>query len=256
MYNHLSFGQLIFSHVSSATTNTETFFRHLHAEYELLFIVKGDGSFIIENESFAIKPNSIFLIPPFKYHVAHIAPLKEYERFYIIFPQELFPSNSRTEETLNKIIGENIASLFYKTDRYADIFSRENVRILLHSLLSEILILLLHENETKNAERKKFPHVIKRVIDFIGDNIEKPLPLDEIAANNFVSKSYLSHLFYKTMNISVARYVRLKKMHLAQNLLSQNYSATYVATYLGYQNYSVFLRNYKAEFGKNPSSVT
>lgn len=79
------------------------------------------------------------------------------------------------------------------------------------------------------------------------------LSVEDVAEHVFVSKSYLSHIFIKTMNISVARYIRLKKMYLARNLLKQNYPATYVAQYLGYENYSTFLRCYCAEFKTKPS---
>ncbi len=253
MYNYLSFNKLIFSHSITEHESANNFFSHQHDEYEVLFIAKGEGTFVIEDTAYNFKNNTIFLIPPAKYHVLQIPPQQEYERFFILFPPELFPECTKTDECLHQIADEKTASLFYKLDEYADRFSQEYMRVLLPSVLSEILILIASQKEENCAYKIKLPAVVRKAIGFINNHLEKLLSVEDVAEHVFVSKSYLSHIFIKTMNISVARYIRLKKMYLARNLLKQNYPATYVAQYLGYENYSTFLRCYYAEFETKPS---
>ena len=253
MYNDLSFKRLFFSHHVTEHVSVDSFSSHQHSDYEILLIINGEGVFVVENEAYNYKNNTIFLVPPTKYHVLQVPPQHRYERFVINFPQEHFPECARTDQCLHKIVDDKIVNLFYKLDEYADSFSHEQMHVLLLSALSEILILLTHDSDHKNAEKVKLPSVVKQAVDFIGNNIEKPLSLEYVAEHVFVSKSYLSHIFSKTMNVSIARYIRIKKMYAARNFLQQKYPATYISQLLGYENYSTFLRCYRAEFGKTPS---
>ena len=83
--------------------------------------------------------------------------------------------------------------------------------------------------------------------------MDRPLDASLIAEALFVSKTYLSHVFAKTMNISLMRYVRMKKIYRAREYLKQGNSVTRTAELLGYDSYHTFLRNYYAEFHISPS---
>lgn len=253
MYNQLTYNKLIFSHHVSEHESADNFSSHQHDVYELLFITDGEGTFVIEDTAYNFQKNTVFLIPPAQYHVLKIPPQQTYDRFLIYFPPELFPECARTEENLHQAADERVRALFYKIDEYADTFSHEQMRVLLLAALSELLILLTSGEAQQGAKQVTLPAVVKRAIDFINNNLGIPLTIGEVAKHAYVSNSYLSHIFYKTMQISVARYIRLKKMYAARNLIKQNYPVVYIAQSLGYENYSTFLRAYRAEFGKTPS---
>ena len=53
-------------------------------QYEILYIVHGSGSFIIENDLYNFSDGTIILVPPGKYHVMKISSQDLYERYVII----------------------------------------------------------------------------------------------------------------------------------------------------------------------------
>lgn len=254
MINCVNFSKIAYSHNVTEKNDRNDFSNHQHATYEVLFILKGSGTFLIENNCYEFTDNTIFLIPPGKYHVLQAPPQKEYERFIINFAPEFLPSSVSADQSLYLIVDDNIRSMFLRFDNYADTYSDEPLYALLLSFLTELLIVLTYGSARENARRMDLPEIVKNAVDYITQNLEKPLEIDTIAQNLFVSKSYLSHIFTQTMNISVMRYIRIKKMYAARGYLQRGYSAVQVAQMVGYDTYSTFLRNYQAEFSVNPSA--
>ena len=60
---------------------------------------------------------------------------------------------------------------------------------------------------------------IVRVIDYIYDNLHKPLTVKIIAENVGISETYLSKLFKKETGTSVSSYIRSRRIEAAQNML-------------------------------------
>ena len=55
------------------------------------------------------------------------------------------------------------------------------------------------------------------------------------------------------MKIGVMQYVAMKRVGLAETLLSKNMRPTEVATTVGFEDYSNFYRTYKKYKGKSPT---
>ena len=67
-----------------------THFRwHCHALYELLYVVQGEGKFIVEGAEYPLCPHTVLLLRPYEYH--YVCPTSDtpYERYVIHFSQEL-----------------------------------------------------------------------------------------------------------------------------------------------------------------------
>ena len=64
------FPQVQFAHTESKTVTQFNYYKeHVHQRYELLYILNGAGKFLIEDVEYSFDKNSMFLIPPGKYHV-------------------------------------------------------------------------------------------------------------------------------------------------------------------------------------------
>lgn len=255
MYNYVEYKQILFQHNNTiGEVDQSRFFNHLHTSYEILFIINGSGSIVIEDNTYEYAQNAIFLIPPGKYHVLKTPPQRDYERFVINFAPELLPSSIAPPQAIHKSVGENIRTLFYKFDQYADYYPERQLYTLLISFLHELLIILTSEEEIEPVRQSDTHPLVKKAISYIGENLDKPLELKDIADELFISQTYLTHIFTKTMKISVMRYVRIKKMYLAREYLQQGYLSTKVSEMLGYKDYPTFYKNYHNFFGSAPSN--
>ena len=68
----------------------------------------------------------------------------------------------------------------------------------------------------------------------------------------FVSKYHLSHAFSGEVGISVYRYIMLRRLLLARQLLMAGESAGQVCRACGFSDYTAFYRAFKSEYGISP----
>lgn len=94
--------------------------------------------------------------------------------------------------------------------------------------------------------------LISRVLAYIGAHCHEELSLDSIAAYFYVSKYHLSHAFSREVGISVYRYITIRRLMLARQLLSRGIPAGEVCYHSGFRDYAGFYRAFKAEYGISP----
>lgn len=256
MIADIVFEDIEYLYANEEKTNKSNFFRHHHTQYEVLFIVRGTGTFFIEDQAYSFTDNTVIIIPPGSYHILRNAPDTDYERFVLNFAPELFPSELTSgEDNICKCADDEIVSLFDKIRDYSERFPPELFYRLLRSFLTEFLI-IFYSGNNKTLEREDIPPLIRNAMTFINNNITQPLDIDLIANSLYVSKSHLNHSFHKVLNTGIMQYVRIKKMCAAREYLKSGNSAEQTATMLGYRNYITFLRNYQTEFKENPTVRT
>ncbi|MBE6553157.1 MAG: helix-turn-helix domain-containing protein [Ruminococcaceae bacterium] len=228
------------------------FFSHVHTTYEMLFIYHGRGDFLIEDAEYPCKPNTLFLIPPGKYHVIRNIGGADYKRCVVNFSTRLLPRPIERGKSYYRVTDDRVRSLFYKLAFYSQTYTGEALQALLEAGITEILVSSFFENE-ENAEGKKVPALVKNAIDYINAHLEEPLSVPKIADALFISETHLSHLFSDTMNTGLMHYAAIKKMYAARERLREGASVGEVCERFGYRSYPTFLRNYRTHFGINPS---
>ena len=89
---------------------------------------------------------------------------------------------------------------------------------------------------------------------YIIQHLTENLSLEEVAAEACVSPTHLTRLFKKRYQMGVVDFVTEKKMALAEELMKQeNLTVSYIASKLGYSNYSYFTKVFKKYTGKTPT---
>lgn len=131
-----------------------------------------------------------------------------------------------------------------KADRY--LAFRDDVVALLESVEKEIENILLPQ-ENRNE-------TIVRAQQYIIDNISRPISLDEVAKNAFISPSYLSSLFKKVTKVSLVDYINIMKVKRAKALMNEGERKIFsIAESLGYENIYYFSKVFKKVTGETPS---
>ena len=240
-----------------------------HRQYEILYLIDGSISYIIEGETYKVSAGDIILVSPNEIHTLKIKENTSYERAVILFNMEiidglledgkeyrLFENERKIPRVINKEsverygLGEQIMSIVESEDD--EPYKR------LHSISRLIEFIISLDKVLKQPVPDiKVPHtkdaLIAGVIELIDENIRRPISLDELAGELFVSKSTLCHRFSSYMHITPGRYITTKKMQLAERLLRDGMGAQEVCRELGYDNYTTFYYNYKQIIGSSPA---
>jgi AraC-like DNA-binding protein len=103
------------------------------------------------------------------------------------------------------------------------------------------------------AEGARLSPLISEALGYINRNLCSPLDIGQIADSLYVSESYLFRLFKKELHRTPSKYIREKRLALAQKMLSEGERPTAVCARCGFSDYTTFYRNYVAFFGCAPS---
>lgn len=94
-----------------------------------------------------------------------------------------------------------------------------------------------------------------RVVDYLGAHFREALSLDALAERFYVSKYHLSHQFSSGVGTSVYRYILLKRLQHAKELLSQGISPGEACRESGFQDYANFYRSFRTVYGISPQEA-
>ncbi|WP_432735043.1 helix-turn-helix transcriptional regulator [Maridesulfovibrio sp. FT414] len=90
-------------------------------------------------------------------------------------------------------------------------------------------------------------------ISILGNQLEKPFSIEEIAGQlNMASSTFHRH-FKKATNMSPLQYLKRLRLHEAQKLmLTEGFNSGRACAAVGYESISQFNREYKRLFGAPP----
>lgn len=253
-------------------TKTHYLDAHFHDFYEIFCFIGGDVDYWIEGSLYHLKPGDILLINPTKLHkpVAR-EETEKYERIVLwinkkylsfieggVFEKCFFdaintgnlilrPSTSEKNQVLS--LANRFVDEFYGNDFLS--------KSCAYGMLLEFMTLInrIALNSESLSIKDTTPTFIADILAYIGQNYDKKLSLDELASKFFISKYYLLHEFKKAVGTSVHRYITLKRLGMAYNLLNEGVQPNQVSAMCGFSDYTSFFRAFKNEYGISPAQV-
>lgn len=250
--------------------NRDPYFRtmefHAHDFLELYYFLDGSVTYYIEDQVYDLCPGDLLIIPVGKMHRPVIAnEHAAYERMVLwITPQYLQSIDSPAgdlQKNLQKV-GEHgycvpfrgdemvfvtalLKKLFYMQKNDADPkFCAGAVELYLWTIFRSYGVIdTTHRNETQ---------VIPQVIRYITEHFSEPLTLEDIAAEFFVSKSYLNRHFKAYTNSTVYAYIMALRLTHARRMLREGIPAVEAGRECGFSDYSTFYKAFKTQTGLSP----
>ena len=246
---------------------------HQHDFYEVYFFIGGSVEYSVEGRTYELKSGDLLLINPLELHQPRIAPdQQDYERIVLWINKNYLSElcfnktsltrcfdSSQPDHTnllrptkiqqtyisamLTELINEN------KSDSYA-------VEIASEAILLRVLVELNRLTiNSESAEKKEdgSSSIIPDVLEYINKHFCEKLTLNSIANEFFVSKYYLSHAFNSAVGTSVHRYIVLKRLIHAKQMLLSGIRSTTAAENCGFNDYAGFYRAFTAEYGVTPT---
>ncbi len=257
-------GNLYCSHSVSMANTDDASMRHCHDVYEIIYVLAGEGKFVIEGREYRLRRNSLVLIPPLEYHYVDIKDGLNYERCIIRFSEaDVLPDVRELLSSFRKSPEDE--GDFYISDMNLPAFTSflqriefskkipEEQRVTYFSIILSELIMLLSAFERERAESGS-NELGARVIRYLNEHMEDDVSLDSIARHFFVSKYYLCRMFKRYNGISVHGYINQKRVMHAKQLIEAGESASSAAYKVGFGDYSAFYRAYVKLVGKAPTA--
>ncbi len=242
-----------------------------HRKFEIIYISQGSVRYNIEDEQYLAHAGDVIFVMPNEIHTLVINRSETFERILVYFDFELLRkmfavADIEIDDTflslrkLNRILPDRLVSKYGIKDTIYDIADIDpedkNACFRFMSLIFDLIIRL--NNSAADTGEVILPiskdPMIKNVIDYIEAHISEPIKLDDIADHLYISKSTLCHKFANHMNLTINRYVAIKKIHYAEELIRSGVSATEAAMAVGYNHYTTFYHNYKQIMGCSPTS--
>ena len=106
--------------------------------------------------------------------------------------------------------------------------------------------------EKENAEESS--DVIDQIVNYVSAHYEQDITLKDLAENQlYMNPTYVSHCFAGRMGISFSAWLRGVRIGQARKLLkSGGWSITEIASLVGYNDTSQFIRAFRQETGMTP----
>lgn len=239
---------------------------HHHDFFEIYFFLGGKVDYFIEGRTYELIPGDLLLIDPMELHRPLVGPCGSYERIVLWIEKNYLTSLSDPGTDLCRCfytgcnrfhashtdIGNKLRLLSQEFSS-AEYGSGVYCQGLLQQILVELNRLVLRSEE--DGAVPEIDPLVSQVLSYIRTHYQESLSLDELAAFFYVSKYHLSHVFSRAIGISVYRYILLKRLQMARELLSEGNAPGAVCRSCGFQDYANFYRAFKKQYGETPQNV-
>ncbi|WP_025725153.1 AraC family transcriptional regulator [Acholeplasma granularum] len=230
--------------------------KHMH--YTIHFVLSGTGYFNLNDKSYEIGSNQIFITPKNKM-------MSYYPNLNDPWTYVWFDIDGNQEEInvlfklLNFSIDNPVLKSFYFNDIkdvFKNLFKYENddtlYPIYLNDLFLQIITILLKEQYRYNFDKLDY---VDKAVKYIELNYSDPnLKVSDVINHVSLSHNYLTNLFKNKYNLNIIEYIISLRLNKAADLLkSPNISIKYAANFVGYDDVAHFSKAFKNYFNVSPS---
>ena len=247
----------------------ENHFMHINKYCEIYVFIDGDANYIVEDTIFSLKKGDIVIITPYEVHKALLTKKGRYERFYFLIPVDAF--SYMRSDPLKKILefiknGDNLLSLpdaereevikiLFEMKRLAEKESGNELAV--YSYFLKFIDIINRNLGEKSDDRvakntQQFPQILSDVLRYIDTNLTDIKTAEEIAEHFHISSPYLSSLFKSYTDIGIKKYIQLRKISYAKNLLDNGRNVTEACFESGFNSCSYFIKTFKEHIGTTP----
>ncbi len=252
---------LMMQHCDMTMQTTENYPVHTHKSYELLFLKKGDVSYLVDGQICPLRKNSLVITRPDIPHQIRIESDDTYDRYNLLFSPECLPKEliAKIPKTLHvlRFDGDGLVSgIFEKMDYYCRTLPEEYLSRAMLALTEELLWnIIIHTTDDKN-NRSRYLHPLTRsALDYMDQQLLQIQNVDQICVALGISKSYLHHIFQEDLATTPKAYLNQRRLELARREILLGAKASSLCFQCGFDDYSSFYRAYKKQFGYAPSET-
>ena len=228
----------------------------------LFYCVQGKGYYTLDGHTFTLNPNQYVIVPatdkpliywsdtedPWSIYWVHFTSdaLQAFNRAYHIVPEQgpqYIPHNEKGIRIWDEMY-ENL-SRGYSPENLM------NTNLCLYHLIATF-VFSQQQNQNSSSPEKA---IIRETIDYMKNNLDKTIRIEDFADLNKYSVSHFSKLFRLTTGMSPIEYfIHLKMQKACQLLYTEDSRVKQIAALLGYDDPYYFSRLFKKYMNTSPET--
>ena len=228
----------------------------------LFYCVQGKGYYTLDGHTFTLNPNQYVIVPatdkplvywsdtedPWSIYWVHFTSdaLQAFNRAYHIVPEQgpqYIPHNEKGIRIWEEMY-ENL-SRGYSPENLM------NTNLCLYHLIATF-VFSQQQNQNSSSPEKA---IIRETIDYMKNNLDKTIRIEDFADLNKYSVSHFSKLFRLTTGMSPIEYfIHLKMQKACQLLYTEDSRVKQIAALLGYDDPYYFSRLFKKYMNTSPGT--
>ena len=240
-------------------------FTHNHEHLEVVLFISGEGEYIHNARSYRVKPGTLAILNQGMFHA------ENYPAFDGLFINVGIQGVKLWNLPAGHLLPPDIEPVVPQADSFRDLlrltrllqltagkkspYAKEEMPLLL-----QLFLLMLYETAV-TAEHAHLEHshlkswtVGNAAKEYMEKNYSEEINIGDVAKEQHVSSTYLSHAFQKEFGYSPTRYLSYLRIGNAQTLLSEtDLSITEISHMVGFNSSNNFYIAFHKVVGHSPS---
>ena len=249
---------------------------HHHDFYEVYYLLSGEVEYWVDGHIICMHAGDLLLINPLELHRPILdSGSRIYERIVLWINKEYLEGLFADRMDLSRCFDTSLPTHTHQirpgaSERSAltalmgelvrEYYSRDfGSELCAYGLFLQFMVQLNRmalRTEGQQEEPQQLSALVQKTLGYISENLGQPMTLESIASQFYVSKYYLAHAFSREVGVSVYRYIMLRRLLMARQLLTAGESAGQVCRSCGFSDYTSFYRAFKSEYGISPREFT
>ncbi len=241
---------------------------HWHQCVEFLYISKGYGIVVVDNQHYTARPGRLFIFPPFRLHKVHVdaddknqyhRTTMHIEHSSVISTLHGFP---RQQAQFSALAASNVPAQIYDLSEQADYMEVileqfDKLDPTEHSTASDVAFMVMQIMAFLPAQPQLFipqqQTVASRIMQWVESNYSEKFSLDELAQSIGLSRSYTSRIFRQQTGGSIHEYLLTRRIKKSCDLLRTSpLSIEAIAQEVGFIEVTYFITCFKKMMAQTP----
>ena len=242
---------------------------HIHDCYELYYSVCGGRQFLIDNRFYAIAPGDLFIINQYESHKLTQIDNHLHERIVLSVHPDLVKRLSTADTDLDYCFTNRDAHFQHKVslskeqqNRFLYYISKiTSARGYAHDIIEQAafmeLLVMINTLSNLNATQApgtefKYNHQVDDILAYINLNIGQPITVEQLAADFYLSESYICRIFKQATGTTINKYITARRISIAKAHLNEGSSVNEAFEKSGFGDYSNFFKAFTKAVGVSP----
>lgn len=247
---------------------------HCHSFYEIIYVLEGGYSSMLENQTYHMKKGDFLLIDCNVMHKYHFIEKKHdsSRRIIVWVTREMLRELSGEEMDLSACFREGHSCAYHFPIYYEEMLRGYLLKLAMEELpdvpepaAKQVLdrgyltlffvylnTLCGRQEYGFSQEDMVFHPMVEQVAEYIEQHIRQAITVEDLADHVHMSKYYFLRKFKEQTGVTVHNFVLNKRLIRAREEIARGKNLTEVWQNAGFSDYSSFLRNFKKAFSVSP----
>ena len=228
----------------------------------LFYCVQGKGYYTLDGHTFTLNPNQYVIVPATDKPLVYWSDTEDpWSIYWVHFTSDALQAFNRAYHIVRvhgtQFIPHNEKGIRIWEEMYENLsrgYSPENLmntNLCLYHLIATF-VFSQQQNQNSSSPEKA---IIRETIDYMKNNLDKTIRIEDFADLNKYSVSHFSKLFRLTTGMSPIEYfIHLKMQKACQLLYTEDSRVKQIAALLGYDDPYYFSRLFKKYMNTSPET--